>query len=109
MKLMSVVPLPLRGGVLAAGLLAAMLASSVSAAPPASNDEVLASEVKQALEQDRRIDADEITVEATADGRVELAGWANDPEDVRQALYAASKVPGVRVAHSRVRTWSNDE
>ena len=39
-------------------------------------------------------------------GTVNLSGWAQGPQEVHQARYLASKVPGVQRAYSSgVRTW----
>lgn len=51
--------------------------------------------------------APQVTVSVRSPGVVELAGWADDRQDVQQAAAAARQVPGVRQAYSQsVRVWS---
>jgi osmotically-inducible protein OsmY len=43
------------------------------------------------------------------DGRVDLQGWVNAPNDVLLAMKQAAAVPGAKSVVSSLRTWSSTE
>lgn len=85
---------------------AALLAAGLAQAAPA-NDQALASQVEQTLEQAQLMNSDFKVV--AHGGRVDLQGWVNAPSDVSEAIKIASAVPGVTLVQSNLRTWSSDD
>jgi len=63
----------------------------------AQSDELLATAVHEALAKDRRVDAEQVRVEATAsDGAVRLLGEVDSAKEREAAGEVARRVPGVR-------------
>jgi osmotically-inducible protein OsmY len=67
----------------------------VTPAAQAESDELLATAVHEALAKDRRVDAQQVRVQAN-DGTVRLLGEVDTNEERAAAETVATKVPGVR-------------
>lgn len=78
--------------------LLAVMALLLAAAPAlAQSDELLATAVHEALANDRRVDAEQVRVEARAqDGAVRLLGEVDTQKEREAAGEVARRVPGVR-------------
>ena len=74
---------------------AVLLAMLVAAPALAQPDELLATAVHEALAKDRRVDAQQVRVEAQ-DGAVRLLGEVDTNEERDAAADVARRVPGVR-------------
>ena len=75
--------------------MAVLLAMLVAAPALAQPDELLATAVHEALAKDRRVDAQQVRVEAQ-DGAVRLLGEVDTNEERDAAADVARRVPGVR-------------
>lgn len=85
----------------------AMLADAGSAVAATADDSMLARRVEQAVRDAQLRNAD-VKV-AVIDGRVDLQGWVNAPNDVLLAMKQAAAVPGTKAVMSSLRTWSSTE
>ena len=91
---------------LASLALAALTFTGVAqAATPA--DGQLAQQVEQTLREAKLRHADVRAV--VVDGKVNLRGWVDAPNDVLRAMQLAATVPGVEGVTSDLRTWRATE
>lgn len=81
------------------------VAGTTSAATP--DDRQLARSVEQAVSEAPLRYAEVKAV--VTDGRVDLQGWVNAPNDVLIAMKQAAAVPGATSVVSSLRTWSSTE
>jgi osmotically-inducible protein OsmY len=78
-------------------VLSAMALLVAAASAVAQGDELLATAVHEALARDRRVDAEQVRVEAKAStGAVRLLGEVDSAQEREAAGEAARRVPGVR-------------
>ncbi|MGS5089090.1 BON domain-containing protein [Hydrogenophaga sp. A37] len=69
-------------------------------------DATTATNAQQALVSAMGDKAKDITVEVSQ-GKARLQGWAQEPDDVDQARYVVSQLPGItRAISTQVHTWS---
>lgn len=80
-------------------------AGTTFAATP--DDRLLAQSVEQAVSEAPLRYAEVKAV--VTDGRVDLQGWVNAPNDVLIAMKQAAAVPGATSVVSSLRTWSSTE
>jgi osmotically-inducible protein OsmY len=85
----------------------ATLATAGSAIAATPEDSMLARQVEQAV-RDAQLRNAEVKAVVT-DGRVDLQGWVNAPNDVLFAMKQAAAVPGTKAVVSSLRTWSSTE
>lgn len=86
------------------GATLAAVGTSFAATP---DDSMLARRVEQAVSEAQLRYADVKAV--VTDGRVDLQGWVNAPNDVLLAMKQAAAVPGAKSVVSSLRTWSSTE
>jgi osmotically-inducible protein OsmY len=87
----------IRGGVAAAVLVVLLAVAAARAAP----DAALATAVHERLAADRKVDAQQVRVEAEG-GVVQLLGEVDSEAERKAAGAAAAKVPGVRRVDNRL-------
>jgi osmotically-inducible protein OsmY len=85
----------------------ATLAAAGGAIAATPDDGMLARQVEQAV-RDAQLRYAEVKAVVT-DGRVDLQGWVNAPNDVLLAMKQAAAVPGAKSVVSSLRTWSSTE
>ena len=87
--------------------LGAALAGGGVAQAAAPDDGRLQQQVEQALEAARLRHADVQAV--VVNGKVNLRGWVDAPNDVLQAMRLTAAVPGVEGVTSDLHTWRSTE
>lgn len=88
-------------------ILAAPLAAAGASFAAAPDGGTLARRVEQAVMGAELRNADVKVV--VTDGRVDLKGWVDAPNDVLVAMKQAAAVPGVKGVVSSLRTWRSSE
>lgn len=83
-------------------MLLAIATLGAGAAAGADVDEHLATAVHEALADDRRVDAQQVRVEATSDGVVRLEGEVDTREERDAAAEVARRVRGVSAVDNRL-------
>jgi len=86
---------------------ASLAASGAAIAATPGDYSSLARSVEQAIADAELRNADVKAV--VSDGRIDLQGWVNAPNDVLFAMKQAAAVPGVKDVVSSLRTWSSTE
>jgi hypothetical protein len=94
----------LLGHIVILGVALAPAGTAIAAAPDGS---MLAQRVEQVLTGAQLRNADVKVV--VTDGRVDLQGWVDAPNDVLQAMKLTAAVPGVETVVSSLRTWRSTE